>query len=165
LEGGLEWSSVHVDEAGDDTLWCMAWMAVYGKRTNKLVEMMASRDTEYYMEDKKPIFGVAKTGLFALPVSIKELILRGFELGHADDIVFGRTESKRGQGTVGLLTNGIINRSAYYEHTLVLALIPWIRPDVYCNRTTNDEADNEDQSDNKSASTGGIFCTLFRTKK
>ena len=158
LEGGLEWLNVHHHHHGsvvndEESLWCMAWMAVYGKRTNALVEMMASRDTEHYIEDKKPIFGVGKTGAFLLPSSVADLIRQGMELGHADDKIFGRTDSKRGGGTVGLLTNGIISRSDYYDHALVLALIPWIRPDVYSS-TPDDEL-----------SSNGIFCTLFRSKK
>jgi non-canonical (house-cleaning) NTP pyrophosphatase len=131
LEGGLEWSKTIQDENGEDTLWCMAWMAVYGKRTCLLVDAVASPDSKYYTADKKPIFGLAKTATFLLPSSLAKLIEDGMELGHADDKVFGRVNSKQGSGTVGVLTNGLIDRSAYYEHALVLALVPWVRPDVY----------------------------------
>jgi non-canonical (house-cleaning) NTP pyrophosphatase len=53
------------------------------------------------------------------------------ELGDADDKVFSRVKAKHGSGTVGLLTDGLIDRSYYYEHALLLAMVPWIRPDVY----------------------------------
>lgn len=33
--------------------------------------------------------------------------------------------------TVGILTNEIITRSVYYEHALILALIPFIHPELY----------------------------------
>jgi non-canonical (house-cleaning) NTP pyrophosphatase len=134
LEGGLEWSSLVRDENGDDTLWCMAWMAVYGKRQPLLVDIMASQDSKCYNPDKKPIFGLAKTATFLLPSSLAKLIEEGMELGHADDKIFGRVNSKQGSGTVGVLTDGLIDRASYYEHALLLALVPWIRPDVYATK-------------------------------
>lgn len=33
--------------------------------------------------------------------------------------------------TVGILTRELISRAEYYEHALVLALIPFIRPELY----------------------------------
>lgn len=125
LEGGLEWSS------DKKMLFCMAWMCCYGKRTHLIVDLLTSSDSTCYHGDKKPIFGLAKTASFPMPPPITKLVKEGMELGHADDKVFNRTNSKQGSGTVGILSNGIIDRSAYYEHALILALVPWIRPDVY----------------------------------
>ena len=48
------------------------------------------------------------------------------ELGDADDQVFGRNGSKTEEGVVGLLTRGQIDRAAYYEQPLLLALVPFI---------------------------------------
>lgn len=45
--------------------------------------------------------------------------------------VFGKVNSKQGQGTVGQLTNGLIDRTLFYEHAVVLALAPFMHPDVY----------------------------------
>jgi inosine/xanthosine triphosphatase len=53
------------------------------------------------------------------------------ELGAADDIVFARANSGYGQGTIGKLTNGIVDRSIYYEHAILLAIIPWMHPALY----------------------------------
>jgi non-canonical (house-cleaning) NTP pyrophosphatase len=131
LEGGLEWSSTMRDENDDDTLWCMAWMAIYGKRRKLLVELLASEESKFYTEKQKPIFGVAKTATFLLPSQFAKLVEDGMELGDADDHLFGRVNGKHGNGTVGILTNDLITRSQYYEHALLLALVPWIRPDVY----------------------------------
>lgn len=127
LEGGLEW----IDQQDAKQLYCMAWMAVYGRRTGFVVDLFASSDTETYAGDRKPIFGLAKTASFAMPPAITELIEKGMELGDADDQIFGRVKSKHGSGTVGILTNGLIDRSAYYEHALLLALVPWLRPELY----------------------------------
>jgi non-canonical (house-cleaning) NTP pyrophosphatase len=137
LEGGLEWCGHILDQEDEETLWCMAWMAVYGKRKAMLVDLLASKESKYYTADKEPIYGLAKTATFMLPSSLAKLICAGMELGEADDKVFGRVKSKHGSGTVGLLTDGMIDRSAYYEHALTLALVSWIRPDVYDGKASS----------------------------
>ena len=101
LEGGIQ--------TVDDVMECFAWMAIYDG--SKL--------------------GFARTASFPLPRRIKELVDGGIELGAADDIVFGRTNSKQGNGAVGLLTNGVIDRASYYEHAIILAMIPFHWPDLY----------------------------------
>ncbi|WP_422355382.1 inosine/xanthosine triphosphatase [Roseivirga pacifica] len=75
--------------------------------------------------------GKARTASFDLPEQIRELVNQGVELGHADDMVFKRTNSKQGNGAVGILTNGLIDRAAYYEPAVVLALIPFINQELY----------------------------------
>src|SRR5690606_140452 len=75
--------------------------------------------------------GRAQTASFELPEQINELINRGIELGHADDAIFNRKNSKQKNGSVGILTNNIIDRKEYYRHALVLALIPFLNPRFY----------------------------------
>ena len=115
------------------SLACMAWMAVYGKRTSQVLswtcQVPISRDEISIVPYS---WGIAKTASFFLPPKITQLLREnGMELGDADDVVFSRNNSKHGSGTVGILTNGLIDRSKYYEHALILALVSWIRPDVY----------------------------------
>jgi non-canonical (house-cleaning) NTP pyrophosphatase len=146
MEGGLEWwsstpttthgsnrnDSDDNDDSKDRHLLCMAWMCVYGRRQAFTVDALASEDTTTYYGDKKPIFGVAKTASFVLPPPVVSLIQnKGLELGDADDQIFGRVNGKHGSGTVGILSKGLIDRAAYYEHAILLALVPWFRPDVY----------------------------------
>ena len=69
--------------------------------------------------------GKARTGTFLLPDQVAELVLRGVELGEADDIVFNRSNSKQENGAVGLLTGNVIDRAGLYTHAVVLALIPF----------------------------------------
>jgi non-canonical (house-cleaning) NTP pyrophosphatase len=69
--------------------------------------------------------GKARTGAFMLPQEVATLVRSGVELGHADDQVFGRSNSKQTNGAVGLLTADLIDRQHYYEHAVVLALIPF----------------------------------------
>lgn len=75
--------------------------------------------------------GRARTATFQLPPAVAALVEKGMELGHADDAVFGRNNSKQHNGAVGLLTGDIIDRTAYYRHAAVLALIPFLHPGLY----------------------------------
>ena len=73
----------------------------------------------------KQTIGKGRTGTFFLPPAVVELIRQGKELGEADDIVFGRSNSKQENGAVGLLTDNVIDRAQLYEHAMILALIPF----------------------------------------
>lgn len=101
VEGGVE------DTA--DGLLALAWIVVEG------------RDGE----------GIGRSGSFLLPPAVAELVRGGMELGHADDIVFGRSNSKQAEGAVGLLTGGVIDRAGLYEHAAVLAFIPFHNAALY----------------------------------
>eukprot|EP00429_Kryptoperidinium_foliaceum_P010761 CAMPEP_0176001354 /NCGR_PEP_ID=MMETSP0120_2-20121206/78_1 /TAXON_ID=160619 /ORGANISM="Kryptoperidinium foliaceum, Strain CCMP 1326" /LENGTH=272 /DNA_ID=CAMNT_0017333889 /DNA_START=90 /DNA_END=908 /DNA_ORIENTATION=+ len=166
LEGGLEWSSTIQAANGSDTLWCMAWMAIYGKRSTFLADCLASQDSKFYAADRKPICCLSKSGSFLLPSGVAKLVESGMELGKADDKVFGRVNSGQKGGTVGKLTNGLVDRTAYYEQALILALIPWIRPDVYAAPSKPAPPDRQATTDSTesdpSASTsliGSLFCS------
>jgi inosine/xanthosine triphosphatase len=75
--------------------------------------------------------GKARTSSFMLPHEISLLVRSGMELGHADDKVFNQIHSKQKNGAVGLLTNDIINRTEYYKQAVILALVPFIKPEFY----------------------------------
>ncbi|WP_339606163.1 inosine/xanthosine triphosphatase [uncultured Roseivirga sp.] len=75
--------------------------------------------------------GEARTATFTLPPKISELIHQGIELGVADDMVFKRSNSKQCNGAVGILTHGLIDRAEYYRPAIILALIPFINPQLY----------------------------------
>jgi non-canonical (house-cleaning) NTP pyrophosphatase len=53
------------------------------------------------------------------------------ELGEADDLVFGRSNSKQDNGAIGLLTGDVIDRAQLYEQAVILALVPFKNPDMY----------------------------------
>ena len=95
IEGGLE--------KYGETMYAFAWIVV-----------MNNSQT-----------GKARTASFEIPGPLRELIEQGYELGEADDKVFSRKNSKHKDGTVGKLTDGIIDRIEYYKHAMVLALIPF----------------------------------------
>ncbi|MCF6360938.1 MAG: inosine/xanthosine triphosphatase [Cyclobacteriaceae bacterium] len=75
--------------------------------------------------------GKGRTGSFFLPPKVAELVKEGMELGLADDEVFGQFNSKQKGGAVGLLTGNLLTRTSYYEHALILALIPFINEEHY----------------------------------
>ncbi len=75
--------------------------------------------------------GQSRTASFQLPPPVVELVRAGHELGAADDLVFGRVNSKQQDGAVGLLTSGLIDRRSLYEPAVVLALVPLARTDLY----------------------------------
>ncbi len=101
IEGGIE------DQG--EVMWAFAWVAVRS-RTG---------------------LGRARTGILALPPRVAQLVREGKELGEADDMVFGRTNSKQQDGAVGLLTGGAIDRAMFYTEAVILALVPFKNEDLY----------------------------------
>jgi inosine/xanthosine triphosphatase len=83
------------------------------------------------MQAGSSLVGKGRTGTFYLPPMVADLVRQGKELGEADDIVFNRQNSKQEEGAVGLLTRNVIDRLHLYQHAVILALIPFNRPDLY----------------------------------
>lgn len=81
--------------------------------------------------ESENLIGKSKTATFEQPNKIAELIHSGMELGDADDIVFGGTNSKQKNGSVGILTKDIITRTSYYSESVILALIPFMNESLY----------------------------------
>jgi inosine/xanthosine triphosphatase len=75
--------------------------------------------------------GKGRTGTLFLPRRVAELVRQGKELGEADDIVFGRSNSKQENGAVGLLTGDVMDRAAFYIHAIILALVPFKNTALY----------------------------------
>lgn len=76
-------------------------------------------------------WGRSRTGSFLLPPPVAELVRSGVELGPADDRVFGRSDSKRKEGAIGLLTGNVVDRTALYAEAVVLALVPFKNDRLY----------------------------------
>jgi len=77
------------------------------------------------------LVGKARTATFFLPQQVSNLIDQGKELGDADDIVFGHSNSKQKNGAVGILTDNCIDRTSYYTEAVILALIPFKNTNLY----------------------------------
>ncbi|HLT08686.1 MAG TPA: inosine/xanthosine triphosphatase [Cyclobacteriaceae bacterium] len=102
IEGGVE-------EMGED-LTAFAWIVVL---------------------DKAGGVGRSKTASFFLPPAVAQLVNQGIELGVANDQVFQEENSKQQGGAVGSLTRGAVGRKELYKQAVVLALIPFSRPELY----------------------------------
>lgn len=74
--------------------------------------------------------GKARSGAFQLPDEVARLIHQGMELGHADDQVFGQRDSKRRNGSIGLLTADALTRTSFYAPAVLMALIPFKNPQL-----------------------------------
>jgi inosine/xanthosine triphosphatase len=101
IEGGVE----DTPDQAAGTLQSFAWVVVIdrGGRTGK-----------------------ARTAAYSQPEEVAKLVRGGMELGHADDVVFGRSNSKQANGNVGLLLTGdVITRETYYVPAVIFALIPF----------------------------------------
>jgi inosine/xanthosine triphosphatase len=105
------------------------WVGIEGGIEEKGLEMEAFAWVAIKSKRKK--FAKGRTGTFFLPTKIAELIKQGKELGEADDIVFGRKNSKQENGAVGILTDNAVDRTTYYAEAVVLALIPFKNEQLY----------------------------------
>lgn len=75
--------------------------------------------------------GKGRTGTFFLPDLVARLVRQGKELGEADDIIFGRSNSKQEDGAIGILTGNVIDRAQLYEQAIILALLPFKNAGLY----------------------------------
>jgi len=105
------------------------WVGIEGGIEQKESEMEAFAWVVIKSKDGK--FGKGRTGTFFLPPKIVDLIKEGKELGEADDIVFGRSNSKQSNGAVGLLTGDVKDRTSYYVDAVVFACIPFKNKELF----------------------------------
>ncbi len=94
LEGG-------VDTVGDQ-LFTFAWMAI---------------------ETKGGKVATARTSTLPLPPRVAKLLAESIELGDAMDKVFNAHNTKQKGGAIGLLTNGLYDRTNTYVQALCFALV------------------------------------------
>ncbi len=102
LEGGV------IERA--DGLYCTAWCAI---------------------ADRRGAIGLGSAGCFLLPRRVAELVRAGVELGAADDMVFGRVNSKHKDGAIGMLTGGRMTRTDYYAPMVTLALVRFLNAELF----------------------------------
>jgi inosine/xanthosine triphosphatase len=75
--------------------------------------------------------GEARSGTFFVPPGVADLVRQGLELGDADDIFFGKRNSKQENGAIGLLTGDVLDRTELYTHAVLLALAPFKTPQYF----------------------------------
>ena len=100
-----------------ETWECFAWIAV---------------------RDATGVWGLSRTATVQLPTPLVQLLHLGKELGAAADETFQRAGSKHEEGTVGILTHGVIDRARYYKHAVIFALTLFANPGRYGSNTRFD---------------------------
>lgn len=73
----------------------------------------------------------ARTAELPVPEAALPRVLAGEELGGVMDELLGTHDLKRGAGTVGALTGGLVTRPAVWAQALALALAPALHPGFY----------------------------------
>ena len=66
-----------------------------------------------------------------LPPIIYQALKSGEELGDIMDRLFNTDNVKQKQGAIGLLTHGLATRESVYKQAMILAMAPFIHPDLY----------------------------------
>ena len=75
--------------------------------------------------------GEAAWGRMLLPPVAAERLRRGEELGDIIDDLFGRKESKRQAGAIGILTDGAMSRTDAFAYLVAMACAPFLHPELY----------------------------------
>lgn len=73
----------------------------------------------------------ARSAELRLPAHVASRLRGGEELGPVMDELLGMVELKKGVGTVGALTLGLVTRPQVWQQTVALALAPLLTPDLY----------------------------------
>ena len=66
-----------------------------------------------------------------LPPIIYQALENGEELGHVMDRLFKTNNIKQKGGAIGLLTKGLATRESVYRQATILAMAPFIHPELY----------------------------------
>lgn len=145
IEGVSASSGVSDQPQNDSETFCGAWnRANNASKSNQSADFFVGieggieeKDSEIetfawvVVRTRENGFGKGRSGAFFLPPQVAKLIRQGKELGVADDIVFGRANSKQENGAVGILTGDVIDRTGFYTEAVILALIPFKNRELY----------------------------------
>ncbi|MBD1559427.1 inosine/xanthosine triphosphatase [Vibrio sp. S9_S30] len=77
--------------------------------------------------------GESRSSSLPLPPKVIKQVQQGNELGDVMDKTFGTDNIKQKGGAIALLTGNTLTRSSVYHQALILALIPFIHPDLFPN--------------------------------
>ncbi|NOZ27113.1 MAG: inosine/xanthosine triphosphatase [Chloroflexi bacterium] len=83
--------------------------------------------------DRHGRVGMGASGRIPLPPVLARAVAAGQELGPAMDALSGMRETRRGPGTVGILTNGLITRPQAFAFGVAYALTPFLHPEWYAD--------------------------------
>lgn len=81
--------------------------------------------------DRSDRLGLGSGGRLALPPALAQAIDIGEELGPAMDRLSGLSNTRRGPGAVGILTNGLVARDESFRVAIAYALARFLHPAWY----------------------------------
>ncbi|MDO8260420.1 MAG: inosine/xanthosine triphosphatase [Candidatus Magasanikbacteria bacterium] len=81
--------------------------------------------------DKNGVVGIGTSIRMQSPPVMMEYVNKGMELGHIDDMLFGKKNSKHKQGHFGLMTRGVLVREEAYQHGVISALARFLHPKLF----------------------------------
>ncbi len=81
--------------------------------------------------DKDGVIGRGSSISMSVPPKLLEIILSGIEMGHANDMVFKKKNSKHTNGHFGLMTDDAITRTRAYQDAVLCALGRFLHPEVF----------------------------------
>lgn len=73
----------------------------------------------------------ARSATFLLPEALARGLRQGEELGPITDQLFNERNTKHHAGAIGLLSRQVILRDELYRHPVVMALLPFLHPELY----------------------------------
>tara|TARA_R110002153_G_scaffold145231_3_gene296510 strand:- start:229 stop:807 length:579 start_codon:yes stop_codon:yes gene_type:complete len=83
---------------------------------------------------------IGRGAIMPIPESVYQALADGQELGPLMDKLFNTQNIKQKGGAIGLLTNGNATREGNYTHAIVLAMAPFLHPDLYPVLTQSNNA-------------------------
>lgn len=81
--------------------------------------------------DKNGTQGIGTSIRMQSPPVMMEYVKKGMELGHIDDMLFGKKNTKHKQGHFGLMTRGVLVREEAYQHGVISALTRFLHPKLF----------------------------------
>ena len=115
---------------------------------NRLAAISASQsEADYYVAIEAGIDGncslawiaiahqgqisTSRSASLPLPPAALKAISQGQELGDIMDQMFQQQNVKQQGGAIAMLTQHVLTRSAVYQHAIILAMIPFINPELF----------------------------------
>jgi len=74
---------------------------------------------------------IGRSAILPLPPVVYQALVAGEELGHVMDRLFNTKNIKQKGGAIGQLTQGAATRESAYTEALLLAMAPFVYPELY----------------------------------
>ena len=121
MEGGIECTESRENGLNVPSCITFAWIQVLGPAFEQPLGF----------ECHHPLDNASRSASLTLPPAVAQALAEGEALGPVMDRLFNQTNSKQTGGAIGILTEQHLTRRTVYRDTLILALAPWLNPELY----------------------------------